>query len=68
MDPERLGAIFDPFVQIGDLAARGRQGSGLGLAISKQLVERLGGTITVRSRPGEGSTFSLGLPRSGPPA
>jgi signal transduction histidine kinase len=68
MDPERLGTIFDPFVQLGDLGARGRQGSGLGLAISKKLVEQLGGTIGVRSRPGEGSTFSLELPVAGPPA
>ncbi len=67
MDPERLGAIFDPFVQIGDPGGRGRQGSGLGLAISKKLVERLGGTIGVRSRPGEGSTFSVELPLAGPP-
>jgi two-component system OmpR family sensor kinase len=43
-------------------AARGIAGSGLGLALVKAVVERHGGTVTVRSRPGQGSVFSLMLP------
>jgi len=43
-------------------AARGIAGSGLGLALVKAVVERHGGTVTARSRPGRGSVFSLRLP------
>ncbi|MBX6314074.1 MAG: response regulator [Isosphaeraceae bacterium] len=56
--PEDLHTIFEEFGQ----ARRGRPadvpGSGLGLAISRYLVTRLGGRLTVESRPGQGSTFT----------
>jgi signal transduction histidine kinase/FixJ family two-component response regulator len=61
-----LPYIFDRFRQVG---GRGRQrlgGVGLGLALSKQLAEKHGGELRVRSRLGEGSAFSLLLPRSNP--
>ena len=58
--PERLGAIFDDFV------TTKRRGLGLGLAISKKIVEQLGGTITVASEVGKGTTFMLDFPRTQP--
>ena len=45
--------------------ARGIVGSGLGLPLVKAVVERHGGTVTIRSRPGQGSVFSLRLPAGG---
>ncbi|HKH32363.1 MAG TPA: ATP-binding protein, partial [Gaiellaceae bacterium] len=44
---------------------RGVSGSGLGLYISRELVHRMGGTISVESEPGEGSTFVVTLPAAG---
>jgi PAS domain S-box-containing protein len=56
--PDRLSNLFTSFQQGSGSAARRFGGSGLGLAISKELVERMGGGITVRSSPGQGSVFS----------
>lgn len=56
--------IFDPFSQARNDEARARGGTGLGLSISAQLVRHMGGEITVRSRPGLGSTFRFTLPVS----
>ena len=56
--PERLGQIFEDFV------TTKRRGLGLGLAISKKIVEQLGGTITVASEVGKGTTFVLEFPRT----
>src|SRR5262249_5720318 len=58
--PERLGTVFDRFMRGVDSTHYG--GLGLGLYISRQLVEAHGGTIGVRSRPGEGATFTVELP------
>jgi PAS domain S-box-containing protein len=66
--PEKLGTIFDTFVQADISTTRKYGGSGLGLSISKTLIELMGGTIEVRSEPGKGSTFSLLLPLEVEPA
>jgi signal transduction histidine kinase len=56
--PERLGQIFEDFF------TTKRRGLGLGLAISKKIVEQLGGTISVASEVGKGTTFVLEFPRT----
>ena len=56
---DRMVHIFENFQQATSETARLYGGTGLGLAISKQLVESQGGTITAKSKLGEGSTFSF---------
>ena len=58
--PEDQARIFDPFVQAG--GAKTRKGTGLGLSITRHIVQLLGGTIQVESRPGLGSRFHVELP------
>jgi signal transduction histidine kinase len=62
--PEDAEAIFDRFQQArqGDTLQDRPKGTGLGLAICREIVTRHGGHIAARSRPGEGSVFSLTLP------
>jgi PAS domain S-box-containing protein len=63
--PEKLASIFQPFVQIDrQLTSESQQGVGLGLAISRDLARGMGGDLTVESTLGEGSTFTLALPRA----
>ena len=57
-----LESIFDPFEQVDNSARRPFSGTGLGLAITRRIVDRIGGTILVRSRPGAGSTFTVTMP------
>jgi len=59
---ENLDKLFQPFRQLDTGLTRQHEGTGLGLAICKRLVERLGGTITVESEWGKGSTFQCTLP------
>lgn len=54
--------IFEHFYRVDEARARSTGGHGLGLAIVKTLVEGMGGSITVRSKPGEGSEFAITLP------
>lgn len=60
--PENLHKLFQPFQQLEDVYKKKYAGTGLGLYFSKNLVELHGGTIWVRSTPGEGSRFSFSLP------
>ena len=59
---DRLDALFDSFTQVDASTTRKFGGTGLGLTISRQLAELMGGTLTVESQFGEGSTFTLHLP------
>lgn len=64
--PDHLARIFEPFVQVGRSLAGPDAGAGLGLAISRELARGMDGDLTVKSMHGEGSTFTLSLPRAVP--
>jgi signal transduction histidine kinase len=60
---EKLEWIFAPFVRVDTGYARPTEGTGLGLAISRDLARAMRGDLTVESALGEGSTFTLSLPK-----
>jgi signal transduction histidine kinase len=62
MTTDQLSQLFTPFNRLGREQERGQGGTGLGLVIAKQLVEALGGRISVDSTPGEGSEFCVVVP------
>jgi PAS domain S-box-containing protein len=62
--PEEQERIFDSFQQVDRRLNQPAEGVGLGLAISRDLARAMAGDLTVESEPGEGSTFTLHLPRA----
>lgn len=60
--PEALQTIFEPFKQLAEANKTLRKGYGLGLSISRQIIKLMGGTISVESTVGKGTTFTVSLP------
>ncbi len=58
---DRLGDIFEPFRQVEDSYTRNYQGAGLGLSIVQRLVDLMGGSVTIESTPGEGTSVHVFL-------
>jgi len=61
---DKLESIFEPFVQLERHHSHGRAGAGLGLAISRDLARAMNGELGVESEMGQGSTFTVSLPRA----
>ena len=61
MAPDFVEHIFEPFEREASTTKTGIQGTGLGMAITKNIVEMMGGTITVQSEKGKGSEFRVEL-------
>ena len=62
IEPENQASVFDVFMQAESWITRRYGGTGLGLAVTKDLVELMGGNLSLRSIPGEGSEFSCKIP------
>jgi two-component system, OmpR family, sensor kinase len=64
IDTAELERLFHPFERGSNKPTEGEQSTGLGLAIVKKIIQGHGGTLKVSSTPGQGSVFSVTLPRS----
>jgi signal transduction histidine kinase len=64
--PDDVERIFQRFYQVDSSSTRTFRGAGLGLSLVRELLQRLGGSISVESAPGEGSTFTVTLPLRAP--
>jgi PAS domain S-box-containing protein len=64
--PENLKRLFKEFEQLDEGTTRRYQGTGLGLALTRKIVELQGGRISVESEFGQGTTFTVDLPMTGP--
>ena len=62
IDARHLERIFDRFYRIKNKKTRYISGTGLGLPIVRELLDKMGGAIRVKSTPGKGSTFTVDLP------
>jgi PAS domain S-box-containing protein len=62
IEAEKQQKVFESFAQVDNSDTRKHQGTGLGLTITRQLAQLLGGSVTLSSKPGEGSTFTLKIP------
>ena len=67
MTPEQQGKLFQAFVQADTSTTREYGGTGLGLVISRRLCQLMGGDVTVRSVPGQGSCFTARVAAQGQP-
>ncbi len=65
---EEIAHIFEPFRQSTQTGGKSSNGTGLGLTICRRLAQLLGGEVSVRSMPGQGSTFTLTLPMASSPS
>ncbi len=61
--PEHHERVFEEFSQVDSPLQRKVKGTGLGLPLSRKLTELLGGSLTMKSAPGQGSTFTVTIPR-----
>ena len=60
--PEHQARVFERFYRVDKARSRALGGTGLGLAIVKHIAQLHGGTVAVRSEPGQGSTFTISIP------
>jgi two-component system OmpR family sensor kinase len=63
MSHTEIANLFGKFTRLDNPASRNTEGTGLGLYLAKSIVDLHRGTIRVKSRPGNGSTFTVTLPR-----
>jgi len=66
ISPAEAKTVFQPFAQVDPANTRKQGGAGLGLSIGLELARRMGGDLSLRSAPGEGSTFTLWMPAGAP--